>query len=98
MFLTAGSGRIPCLEDPDDFFSLEVRWTSELPPLAHDMAPAGYLAENHVWLDPQWLRAQGGSFGPEWEASFDAMVDFARSKGWTDPDGFLRAHIVPTPG
>lgn len=51
--------------------------------------------EQHVWLSPSVLRFLSGHAGePAWESSFQAMVDFATSKGWTNEHGQLRAHIT----
>lgn len=51
--------------------------------------------EQHVWLHPSVLRFLSGHAGEEaWESSFEAMVAFATSKGWTNERGQLRAHIT----
>jgi hypothetical protein len=39
-------------------------------------------------------RAAGDGRPPGWEADFDAMADYARSKGWLDDSGNVRAHLV----
>ena len=38
-------------------------------------------------------RADGTSLDPGWESDFDGMVHYAVTKGWTDGDGSLRAHV-----
>jgi hypothetical protein len=39
-------------------------------------------------------RAAGNGRPPGWEADFDAMADYARSKGWLDGNGQVQAHLV----
>lgn len=51
--------------------------------------------DEHVWLSPSVLRFLSGHAGDaEWESSFNAMVNFAVSKGWANEQGFVRAHIT----
>lgn len=94
MFVVAGQGDVPRLEDANEFRKLEFRWTLDAPIKADDIALAGLLDDKHVWLDPNWLRTQGAIYGPGWQVAFDEMAAFARTKGWTNPEGFLRAHIT----
>ena len=59
----------------------------------------GALEGDHAWLSIAALRAaahaQGAAAG--WDADFDAMVEYASSKGWLSPDGTdVRAHVVRT--
>jgi hypothetical protein len=54
----------------------------------------------HAWLDIQALRdaVDPADKDPEWDAQFDAMVNYAVAKGWVDPEGgSLRAHIEDGP-
>jgi hypothetical protein len=56
----------------------------------------GTRAENgYLWIAERAIRHWVGvRADDDWEAGFTAMVDYARSKGWTDPAGtHLRAHI-----
>jgi hypothetical protein len=40
-------------------------------------------------------RMASGSVGEGWEAHFEAMVDYARGRGWlTDDAQSIRAHVV----
>jgi hypothetical protein len=52
--------------------------------------------EEHVWVDVEALRAlavEAGA-GRGWQSSFDAMIEFARSRGWVDDElGAVRAHV-----
>lgn len=53
----------------------------------------------HVWLRVDALRELAlGSVAPDehddWRDGFDAMITYARSKGWTSDDGrSVRAHV-----
>jgi hypothetical protein len=88
--------------DADDCTSLAV--TTVLPSdaakaiLAAD-GIAGAADDGAVWLDVDELRrraAPGGADG--WAARYDAMIAYARSKGWLNDSGRLvRAHIVAVP-
>lgn len=42
-----------------------------------------------------WVRGQAeDAVAPDWAARFQAMLDFARTKGWTSEDGQeIRAHL-----
>lgn len=41
-----------------------------------------------------WIRSETAGQAAEWVERFDAMVRFARSKGWTDPDGTaIQGHV-----
>jgi hypothetical protein len=54
----------------------------------------GAVDGEHVWLDPVAVkRLAGDGAGPEWVGQFDGMIEFARSKGWVDQAGRVRAHI-----
>lgn len=50
----------------------------------------------HLWLHPNDVAAMSGDLGndAEWRRKLDAMVAFAASKGWTDDQGRIRAHIA----
>ena len=56
----------------------------------------GHLDGEHAWLDIDHLRASAGRDQPEhWVAGFNAMIDFARTRGWVSDDGsHVRAHVV----
>lgn len=49
----------------------------------------------HVRLVPSVLRFLSSEAGnTEWDAKFDAMIQYAASKGWLDEQGRVRAHIT----
>jgi hypothetical protein len=50
---------------------------------------------DHAWVQQAWVTEQSGfSDSPDWLAGFEAMVAFAKSKGWVRAaDGAIRAHI-----
>jgi hypothetical protein len=47
-----------------------------------------------AWVSPQALRHwQGHTQAPDWQASFDKMVDSVRKYGWVRDDSTVRAHV-----
>jgi hypothetical protein len=87
------------LRDPDDLTSLKVLVnadTASVDELAGALAPVGTLDEQgNALLGIEHLKslAQDRARDPDWLASFDGMVAYARSKGWLTPDGkSLQAH------
>ena len=48
----------------------------------------------HAWIAPDRIRALAGAAEPGWAEAFDKTIAYAATKGWTDADGALRAHIV----
>jgi hypothetical protein len=62
--------------------------------------PAIAKHEEHVWIRVGELRelAAAAGVGPEWQAGFDAMLEFARSRGWVDEtERAVRAHVERRP-
>lgn len=59
-----------------------------------------WLDDDHVVVSTQDLRRLAGDLTQDesWETGFDAMLAYARSKGWVDADGGVRIHVafVPT--
>ncbi|MCT2581603.1 hypothetical protein [Actinophytocola gossypii] len=53
-------------------------------------AGLGELDGDHAWLRIAALRAAGED---AWRAEFDAMIEYARTKGWVDGER-VRAHVV----
>ncbi len=95
----ARSGAIT-LKEPSVFDRLDV---------LVDPQPAGQLerciarigsrdGEGHVLLQPAVLRLLSDLAGtPDWDARFDAMINYAAGKGWLDPQGRVRAHLTFQP-
>jgi hypothetical protein len=50
----------------------------------------------HAFIPPEVLQAlaEHEQVGSDWTTRFQAMLDYARSKGWTSTDGDVRAHVV----
>ena len=67
--------------------------------LADALAGVGYVGSSgDAFLDIAALLALAGKTAdaPGWRAEFDAMVEYARSKGWVDAPGrALQAHCEP---
>ena len=87
------------LDEPDDFTSLKVRVhgaRAETDALTDALEPVGTLDEggNALLAIAQLRRLAGDRARDEqWRASFDAMVEYARAKGWVTGDGArLQAH------
>lgn len=59
-----------------------------------DWADGG--TDGHVWIRADAMRAAAAGRVPEgWESDFEAMIAFARSKGWMNDAGTaIRAHVV----
>ncbi|GGA72923.1 hypothetical protein GCM10011490_24640 [Pseudoclavibacter endophyticus] len=54
----------------------------------------GRVEGEHAWLSVDALRAGArGDRGDEWVKKFDGMIDYARTKGWVNDAGEVRAHI-----
>ena len=54
---------------------------------------------DHAWFAPGRVRALAGrtlagQVPAGWDEQFAATMTYATTKGWTDADGALRAHIV----
>lgn len=89
----------PRLEDADNFREFKVvaaGGRNALAVLQEKFASAGRMEnDQHCWVNPDWICAQVPEGDePAWQAGFQKMLDFARNKGWVDPqDGTIRAHI-----
>jgi hypothetical protein len=87
------------LREPDDFRSLKVVVNApgdDRGRLADALASVGRLdGEGNAFLEIEALKRLAGdrAADAEWLGSFDAMVGYARGKGWVDADGAaLQAH------
>lgn len=88
----------PRLEAPEDFkrFSIaldERLRTSATAALAPVADPTSDEA-THAWVRPDAIRALSPMAGdPIWSDAFGKMCAYAETKGWTGPNGAIRAHI-----
>lgn len=82
--------------DVDDLRRLEVLAPVNLPDadLAARLGDLGRLDGDHVWLSVQRLRGAGPA-DEGWASRFDAMIEYATSKGWVEGTA-VRAHVVRT--
>lgn len=53
----------------------------------------GRIEGDHIWVNERWFLAQTPAIDAVWRRSFEAMRDYARSKGWVDASGAVRVHI-----
>jgi hypothetical protein len=53
--------------------------------------------DSHVFVSPEVLSSLAGARAadPQWQTAFAAMLDYARSRGWTDATGRVRVHVEP---
>jgi hypothetical protein len=94
MFVHVGTGT-PTVQDVRNLRQLHVELDG-----VDDATGAAAIAEaglgtvdgDHAWLDIARLRAEGDDTDG-WRADFDAMIGYARTKGWVDGDR-VRAHLV----
>jgi hypothetical protein len=57
-------------------------------------AKAGRVEGGYAWVNPQWLLKQSpNSSSTEWMLRFDKMLEYARSSGYLNNQGEIRAHI-----
>lgn len=62
--------------------------------LGGKLAGIGVVEGEHAFLDAEAVKGLPGAGGTEeWRTGFDEMVGYARSKGWVDDAGRVRAHI-----
>ncbi len=89
-----------CLSEPLEFDRFEVvaarditrdQLRCALDQLGEPTADLG-----HVFVDPTWVRSQGGDVArtSHWQEQWGAMVEFASDRGWVDGEGRVRAHVV----
>jgi hypothetical protein len=92
----SGGGAQPTLLEPDDFKAFKVVVRGGGPSL-DALAVASGIAkvDEHAWVRVNALRELAGTAAtPEWEASLQGMLEYARSKGWVDDElGAIRAHV-----
>ena len=90
---------IVSLREEDDLarFSLRVSpgCSCERVETALTSSGAGRLDGDEASINVDWLRQHTASHSEQWQSDFDKMLDYASSKGWTDPARtVVRAHIT----
>jgi hypothetical protein len=92
----SGAGGVT-LEAPEDFRRFAIAAPVGIDRAAALAGIARLEGEDHAWVSPAALRRLSPLTGDAgWEAGFTAMLDYAHSKGWTDAEGAVRAHIEAT--
>jgi hypothetical protein len=84
------------LVDPDDLTGFAVVIACEGGPAPAALSAGGVVGlGDHAWVRTDALRRLAGSAATtEWERSFVAMLDVARTRGWVDDDlGAVRGHV-----
>lgn len=89
----AGSAEV-CEVDDLQRLQVTVRGALSSPAVGAALGRLGRVEGEHAWLAIDQLRAAGPN-RDEWRTRFDAMIDYARSKGWTDDRGGVRVHLEP---
>ncbi len=86
------------IHDPDVFTSFQVE-----APAATTTAEVSKMLgtpeadqEAHVWVRIDQIRQLAGQSTPAWNEGFQAMINYASTKGWTNQAAtMLLAHIEP---
>jgi len=87
------------LEEPDDCtrFHLAVVGGRDIGRVFGALvdAAAGRLEGDHALITIDSVRRMAaGRVGDDWDARFDAMLDYARTKGWIDEtNNAIQAHV-----
>lgn len=84
------------LEQQDDFraFRIDVRDGLAQDALRHALAPLATLEGAHAWVSEAALRGLPAvRDDAAWQGKLDGMVAYARTRGWVDASGAIRAHI-----
>jgi hypothetical protein len=99
----AGPQAAPELVEPEDCKKFHVAYGGDAasPPavVAEALGPWAAGADaDHVWVRIDALRnAASGRVGSDWPEQFDAMVGYARTKGWLNDSGdAIAAHVEYT--
>jgi len=107
MYVQVDLGTTPptvSLEEPDDCkrFHLTVVNGREAAMVFGALvdAAAGRLEDGQAWVTVDAVRRMAaGRVGPGWDADFEAMLGFAATKGWLDPNrASIQAHVEWTAG
>jgi hypothetical protein len=96
-----GAGTV-VLDEPGAFdgFKVVAPAGADEAAVAAALGAAGRVAgEGHVWVRAAAVEGWAGATGTlddAWRVGFAKMLDYARTKGWTDESGeFVQAHIEP---
>jgi hypothetical protein len=86
------------LTDTEDFRRFSIRFDPGARGTGGAEAALGRVAppdgDAAAWVSEEALRRMAPRGGdPEWEAGLARMIAFARSRGWVDEQGGIRAHI-----
>ena len=85
------------LDECDALNRFHVRCAADALAVGRALGDHGRVADkpDHVWVRIESLRElAAGKVDAEWPQRFDAMVAYAKSKGWLDPSGTcLMAHV-----
>lgn len=92
MIVRIDSANPPSLEDADNFRAFKLVCASPREACVDAFAQVGRLDGDHLWVDADWIRANGRQ-DEEWSAGLGKMIDYAASAGWVDDSGAIRAHI-----
>ncbi len=81
------------LADADNFRAFSVVCNGNRENVGAALAGYGTVDGEHAWLEADAVKSLAGDVGEQWHTDFDNMISYARSKGWTDESGRVRAHI-----
>jgi len=90
------------LRDHDDLTRFSVRvvegCSPELIARCLEATGAGRLLDSEqVAINVEWLSQHTASKSTQWHSDFQQMLDYAASKGWTDPlRTVVIAHVEPS--
>lgn len=98
MNIAGGGAASVTIVDPDVLTALAVRLsgvTCTDADAALRNIGLGTVDQDHAWLDVEALRDGCGVQDEKWCTDFDAMIGFARDRGWVSADATcVRAHCV----
>lgn len=93
MFVKLSSAGVASLEDADNFKAFKIVAEGHGATAAPGLSSIGRLDGEHVWVDPGWLKVNGRPDDAGWIAGLDKMLAYAKTAGWVDDHGAVRAHI-----
>ncbi len=97
MFVRITAGGEALLEEPDDFRRFSIRFDPGARGTAVAEAALRRVARpdgEAAWVSEAALRRMAPrAADPAWAEGFARMLAFARSRGWVDEAGGIRAHL-----